>query len=73
VKIGLRRVAHAGADAGTLAEAAASFKTAIVPHRLRKGEPWPTEIDTIEARALHQALELAFGSRRELPKGKKVA
>ncbi len=49
------------------------FKTAIVPHRLRKGEPWPTEIDTIEARALHQALELAFGSRRELPKGKKVA
>jgi len=43
------------------------FKTAIVPKRLRKGEPWPKEIEVIEARALQQALELAFGVQREAP------
>ena len=36
------------------------FKTAIVPRRLRRGEPWPTEIEVIEARALRQALETAL-------------
>jgi DNA repair protein RadA/Sms len=50
------------------------FKTAIVPKRLRKGEPWPTEIEVIEARSVQQALELAFGIQREAAsKGRKVA
>jgi DNA repair protein RadA/Sms len=49
------------------------FKTAIVPKRLRKGEAWPTEIEVVEARSVQQALELAFGVQRELPKGRKVA
>jgi DNA repair protein RadA/Sms len=49
------------------------FKTAIVPKRLRKGEPWPTDIEVVEARSLQQALELAFGVKRETPKGRKVA
>src|SRR5512140_3119700 len=48
-------------------------KTAIVPRRLRKGEPWPEDIEVIEARAVQQALELAFGIQRELPQGRKVA
>ncbi len=41
------------------------FKTAIVPRRLRKGEPWPTDIEVVEARSVQQALELAFGIQRE--------
>lgn len=49
------------------------FKTAIVPKRLRKGEPWPQDIEIVEARSLHQALEAAFGIQRPLPKGRKVA
>jgi len=49
------------------------FKTAIVPKLLRKGEPWPTDIEVVEARSLQQALELAFGVQREVPKGRKVA
>jgi DNA repair protein RadA/Sms len=49
------------------------FKTAIVPKRLRKGEPWPTEIEIVEARSASQALDLAFGIQREIPKGRKVA
>jgi DNA repair protein RadA/Sms len=49
------------------------FKTAIVPQRLRKGEPWPTDIEVVEARSIQQALELAFGIQREMPKGRKVA
>jgi DNA repair protein RadA/Sms len=49
------------------------FKTVIVPKRLRKGEPWPTDIEVVEARSLQQALELAFGIQREAPKGRKVA
>jgi DNA repair protein RadA/Sms len=49
------------------------FKTAVVPHRLRKGEPWTDEIEVVEARSLHQALESAFGIQREAPKGRKVA
>jgi DNA repair protein RadA/Sms len=49
------------------------FKTAIVPKRLRKGEPWPRDIEVVEARSVQQALESAFGTPRELPKGRKVA
>ncbi len=48
------------------------FKSAIVPKRLRKGEPWPQDIEIIEARSVYQALEAAFGIQRELPKGRKV-
>ncbi len=49
------------------------FRTAIVPRRLRKGEPWPGDIEVIEARSVQQALEVAFGIQRELPQGRKVA
>jgi DNA repair protein RadA/Sms len=49
------------------------FKTAIVPKRLRKGEPWPTDIEVVEARSVQQALELALGVQREAPQGRKVA
>lgn len=36
------------------------FRSAIVPKRLRRGEPWPSEIQIIEARSLRQALEYAL-------------
>ena len=36
------------------------FKTAIVPKRLRRGEPWPEEMQIIEVRSLNQALEHAL-------------
>jgi DNA repair protein RadA/Sms len=36
------------------------FRTAIVPRRVRKVEPWPTGIEIVEARSLRQALEYAF-------------
>ena len=36
------------------------FKAAIVPRRIRCGEPWPDSIQVIEARSLHQALDLAL-------------
>jgi DNA repair protein RadA/Sms len=49
------------------------FKTAIVPKRLRKGEAWPKDIEVVEARSVQQALELAFGVQREIPRGRKVA
>jgi DNA repair protein RadA/Sms len=49
------------------------FKTAIVPKRLRAGEPWPVEIKIVEARSVQQALELAFGIPRQTPPGRKVA
>ena len=49
------------------------FKAAIVPKRLRKAEPWPENIEIIEARSVRDALEAAFAIQRELPKGRKVA
>jgi DNA repair protein RadA/Sms len=49
------------------------FKAAIVPKRLRKGEAWPEKMEIIEARSIHQALDVAFNVQREIPKGKKVA
>jgi DNA repair protein RadA/Sms len=56
----LRMVGHMPAR---LSEAAKlGFKTAIVPRRQRKGEPWPTDIQTIEVRSLRQALEKALVS-----------
>jgi DNA repair protein RadA/Sms len=38
------------------------FRTAIVPRRLRKGEPWPDDLKVIEVRTLRQALEQALTS-----------
>jgi DNA repair protein RadA/Sms len=44
-----------------LREAASlGFKTAVVPRRVRRGEPWPDGIQIIEARSLRQALEHAL-------------
>jgi DNA repair protein RadA/Sms len=49
------------------------FKTAIVPKRLRKAEPWPENIKIIECRSVYEALESAFAiERREPPKGRQV-
>jgi DNA repair protein RadA/Sms len=42
------------------------FRTAIVPRRLRRGEPWPSDIQIVEARSLRQALEHALLSQ-DLP------
>ena len=36
------------------------FKTAIIPRRIRKGEPLPDGIETREARSLREALHLAL-------------
>lgn len=36
------------------------FKTAIIPRRLRKSQPWPKGIEVVEARALREALKQAF-------------
>jgi DNA repair protein RadA/Sms len=33
------------------------FRAAIVPGRLRRSEPWPMDIQVIEARSLRQALD----------------
>lgn len=50
-----------GQMATRLREAAnLGFKTAIVPRRMRRGEPWPEGIQVIEARSLRQALEQAL-------------
>jgi len=47
------------------------FKTAIIPTRLRRGEPWPKDIQTIEARSVHQALESALLGESAPPKGRR--
>lgn len=50
------------------------FKTAIVPKRLRKAEPWPNNINVIECRSVYEALETAFAiERHEPPRGRQVA
>jgi DNA repair protein RadA/Sms len=36
------------------------FKRAVVPKRLRKGEPWPESIEILEARSLREALKAAL-------------
>jgi DNA repair protein RadA/Sms len=36
------------------------FKIAVVPRRSRRGEPWPEDIQVLEARSLKQALDLAL-------------
>ncbi len=47
------------------------FKVAIVPKRLRKSEPWTKDIQIIEVRSIHQALDAALG-KPERKKGRKV-
>jgi DNA repair protein RadA/Sms len=52
---------YVGQTNARLREAAKlGFKTAIVPRRLRKGEPWPDGINIVEARSLREALSLAI-------------
>jgi DNA repair protein RadA/Sms len=41
------------------------FKTAVVPRRLRRGEPWPDDIQIIETRSLRQALDTAMLGEQE--------
>jgi len=41
------------------------FKTAIVPRRLRKGEPWPAEIEILEARSLQDDLKFGLINRKK--------
>ena len=48
------------------------FKTAIVPKALRKGEGYPKDIEIVEVRSLHEALNAALKTPN-LPKGKQVA
>jgi DNA repair protein RadA/Sms len=36
------------------------FKAAIVPRRLRRGEPWPKGLEILEARSLREALKLGL-------------
>jgi DNA repair protein RadA/Sms len=36
------------------------FKAAIVPRRIRRGEPWPKDIEILEARSLREALKLGL-------------
>jgi len=43
------------------------FKTAIVPRRLRKGEPWPDNLQVIEARSVNEALDAALLPGRDRP------
>lgn len=42
------------------------FKMAVVPRRLRRGEPWPEGIQVVEARSLKEAIQAALISQ---PKG----
>lgn len=54
----LRMVGHMPAR---LREAAnLGFKTAVVPRRIRRGEPWPQGIQVVEVRSLRQALDHAL-------------
>lgn len=46
------------------------FKTAVVPQRVHKGEPWPDSIRVVEARSLREALNhamVAEADRRPTP------
>jgi DNA repair protein RadA/Sms len=43
------------------------FKTAVVPRRIRRVEPWPDEIKVIEVRSLHQALDHALLAQESPP------
>jgi len=45
------------------------FRTAIVPRRLRRTEPWPDDIQIVEARSLRQAFDHALLSEGRSDKG----
>jgi DNA repair protein RadA/Sms len=47
-------------DARLREAASLGFKTAVVPRRLQRKEPWPTGIEVQEARSLKEALKLAL-------------
>ena len=47
-------------DARLREAAKLGFKTAIIPHRLRRTEPWPPGIQVSEARSLREAMNLAL-------------
>ncbi|HZU86924.1 MAG TPA: DNA repair protein RadA [Anaerolineaceae bacterium] len=47
-------------DARLREAAKLGFKTAIVPRRLRRVEPWPEGLNVLEARSLREALNLAL-------------
>jgi len=50
-----------GQTPARLREAASlGFKSVILPHRMRRGEPWPAGIQVVEARSLQQALDSAL-------------
>ena len=48
------------------------FKTAIVPRAIRKGEGYPSGIEIVEVRSVHEALNAALKTP-EPPKARKVA
>lgn len=54
----LRAVSHM--NTRLLEAAKLGFKTAIVPHRIRRGEPWTKDIKIVEARSLRDALKLGL-------------
>ena len=54
----LRLVGHMPARLNEAAKL--GFKTAIVPRRTQRGEPWPADIQTVEVRSLRQALDKAL-------------
>lgn len=54
----LRMVNHMPARLNEAAKL--GFKRAVVPRRLRHGEPWPSSIQVFEARSLRQALQQAL-------------
>jgi DNA repair protein RadA/Sms len=46
------------------------FKRAVIPQRVRKGEPWPAGIEVIEARGLREAIAAALLEAEPEKKGK---
>jgi DNA repair protein RadA/Sms len=50
------------------------FKTAVIPKRIQRGEPYPDGIEVLEARSLRQALQLALvGEEAAPPRSRKAA
>ncbi len=45
------------------------FKRAVIPHRVRKGEPWPAGIEVLEARSLREAIGMALLEDEKQKKG----
>jgi DNA repair protein RadA/Sms len=45
------------------------FKRAVIPRRVRKGEPWPAGIEVLEARSLREAIGMALLEDEKQKKG----